>query len=349
VDRLSRSNNPKTTFSAAFNFQRRPDYERTLSRFRWRYRFQETKFKTHIIDPVEFSIIRINKSQFFEDRLNAINDQFLLTSYQDHLISASAYTFVYNNQEFKFQRRHMLNSASVEFAGSLLRLLHDQLGAERGEDGGYRMFDIRFAQYLKIEDDLRFYRNYDDKNTVVFRINGGLGLPLSNLDVLPFDRSFFTGGSTGIRSWQARTLGPGSFRDSTAAVTFNNIGEIKIEANIEYRFSMTSLLNGAFFIDAGNIWLLEEDEIRPGSGFEAGRFLSEMAIGAGFGLRFDFDFFLIRLDAGIQLKDPAKKPGERWIWEPKDEYNEYLRSINPENPRTYLPRVVFNIGIGYPF
>lgn len=349
VENLSKTNDPSTTFSAALNFQRRPDYQRTLSTFRWRYRFQETRFKTHVIDPIEFSVIRINKSQLFEDRLNQLNDQFLLSSYQDHLISATGYSFIYNNQEFKYQRKHMWNSVSLELAGSLLRLLHKGLGAEADEDGNYQMFDIQFAQYVKVEDDLRFYRNFKDKNTIVLRLNGGVGLPLNNLDVLPFDRSFFTGGSSGIRAWQARTLGPGSYRDSTAAVTYNNIGEVLIETNIEYRFDLTDLMKIGIFIDAGNIWLLEEDDIRPGSGFNKDRFLSEIAVGTGLGLRFDFDFFLIRLDMGIQLKDPAKVPGERWIWEPKDEYNQYLYDLNPTDPKRYVPRTVFNLGIGYPF
>ena len=124
---------------------------------------------------------------------------------------------------------------------------------------------------------------------------------------------------------------------------------MKLEMNLEYRFDMTKLVKGAFFFDAGNIWLLQEDEIRPGSGFSADTFLSEIAVGAGFGLRFDFDFFLIRLDTGVQLKDPAKIPGERWFWQPKTEYNDYLRQINPDNPKRYLPRTIFNLGIGYPF
>ncbi len=349
LEKLSKSNNPSTIFSAAFNFQTRPDYERTLSRFRWRYKFQETKFKTHIIDPIEFSIIRINKSQAFTDRINELNDQFLLSSYQDHLISASAYTFVFNNQEFKFQRQHVLNSASIEVAGNLMRLLHNQFNQPADDNGNYSVFDIQFAQYTKIENDFRLYHNPDARSSIVFRVDAGVGVPLSNLNVLPFDRSFFSGGSNSIRAWQARTLGPGSYRDSLAAVTFNNIGEMKLEMNLEYRFDMTKLVKGAFFFDAGNIWLLQEDEIRPGSGFSADTFLSEIAVGAGFGLRFDFDFFLIRLDTGVQLKDPAKIPGERWFWQPKTEYNDYLRQINPDNPKRYLPRTIFNLGIGYPF
>jgi len=349
LEKLSKSNKPSTIFSAAFNFQVRPDYERTLSQFRWRYRFQETKFKTHIIDPIEFSIIRINKSQAFEDRINELNDQFLLSSYQDHLISATGYTFIFNNQEFKFQRRHILNNASIEVAGNLMRLLHQQFNQTADENGNYSVFNIQFAQYTKIENDFRLYHNPDSRSSVVFRLDAGIGVPLNNLNVLPFDRSFFAGGSNGIRAWQARTLGPGSYRDSLAAVTFNNIGELKLEMNLEYRFDMTELLKGAFFVDAGNIWLLQEDEIRPGSGFEKDKFLSEIAVGAGFGLRFDFDFFLIRVDAGVQLKDPSKIPGERWFWEPKTDYKDYLERINPEKSNRYLPRTIFNLGIGYPF
>jgi len=174
---------------------------------------------------------------------------------------------------------------------------------------------------------------------------------------LPFEKSFFSGGSNGMRAWQARTLGPGSSRDTLAVQTFNNIGDIKLEGNFEYRFKMTQMFNWALFLDVGNIWLLRPDAIRPGADFKADRFVSEIAFSGGLGLRLDFDIFLVRFDFGLKLKDPAKVPGERWIGQPKDEYIAYqdeyiayLRRFDDDIRSVPLAsNVVFNLGIGFPF
>ena len=113
---------------------------------------------------------------------------------------------------------------------------------------------------------------------------------------------------------------------------------------------MTPMFEGAIFLDAGNIWLIEEDSFRPGSGFQRNEFISEIAIGSGLGFRFDFDYFLVRFDFGVQLKDPAKIKGERWAWEPKDEFYEYSSQFYPDGiPPNFFPAINFNLGIGYPF
>ncbi|MFZ6052012.1 translocation and assembly module lipoprotein TamL [Halocola ammonii] len=348
---ISRTNNPTTTFSTEFNYQTRPDYERTVSQFRMSYKFTESEGSNIFIDPLSLSVIKIQKSDLFQQRLEEINDQFLLTSYQDHLIASSGISWVNNTQRRANQRTYSYNKISGEFAGNTLRGILSASDVQPDEAGSYRLLNIQFAQYWKLENDFRYYKNYNEKNTVVYRIAGGYGQPLANLGRLPFEKAFFAGGANGIRAWQARTLGPGSFRDSTALTTYNNIGEIKISANVEYRFGLTNTIEGALFVDAGNIWLIEEEELRPGSGFSED-FLGEIAIGTGLGIRLDFDFFLIRFDFGVQLKDPAKVPGERWAWEPKTEYNDYKRTIAEMNDNEftpYRPRVNLNLGIGYPF
>jgi outer membrane protein assembly factor BamA len=346
---VGRNSDPSTIVNLSYNYQKRPDYQRTVSSLGISYRFKESKRKTHLLNLAELSVIKIDKSAAFEQRLSTLNDLFLQNSYRDHLVISSGYTFQYNNQENAKQPRYVFNSANIELAGNFMRLLGNTLGAEPDEFGSYRILDIRYAQFILVENDFRLYRNIGDRNDVVLRFNAGVGLPLDNLEVLPFEKSFFSGGSNGLRAWQARTLGPGSYRDSTAAVTYNNIGELKFEANFEYRFDLAGSLKGAFFVDAGNIWLLKEDDLRPGSGFSLKKFPGEIAVGAGLGLRFDFDYFLIRLDTGFQLKDPAKIEGERWFFQPKTEYNTYLQKINPLDPAVYRMKTTFNLGIGYPF
>lgn len=351
MSRFRRSNAPRTTLSAAFNYQDRPDYIRQLYQFRYSMSFVENAEKGSRIfwDIWELSTIKIEKSEAFQALLDRLNDVFLSTSYRDHLISSGRIGWLINTQKPQYQRRYFFNRISFEAAGNIPRAIFEVAGLPRDEEGSHKIGGIRFAQYYKLENDFRFYRRIDEKNTAAFRVHAGAGLPGANLSVMPFEKSFFAGGANGIRAWRPRTLGPGSYRDSTALVTFNNIGEIILEASVEYRFDLTQTLEGAFFVDAGNIWLFKEEETRPGSAFGFDTFAGEIAFSAGIGLRFDFDFFLVRFDFATQVKDPSKVPGERWAWEPKDRFKEFIQIIQPGAPDRFFPPIAFNLGIGYPF
>jgi outer membrane translocation and assembly module TamA len=348
---------PQTAISTALSYQKRPDYERTLSQFRWSYSELRGKLKNKRvnIDWVDFSVIKINKTAAFEAFIDELNDIFLDNSYNDHLIFSVAYpTMTLNSQKQKFQRYYYYLRLGFGGAGNLVKLAYDIAGATKDALGSYEIAGIRFAQYTRLEVDFRNFLNTDEKNNFVLRSYAGVGNPYGNLQVLPFEKSFFSGGSNGIRAWQARTLGPGSYRnttprgDSTNVRSFNNIGDIKLEGNFEYRFKVTKMFRGAIFVDAGNIWLIRPDERRPNAEFEFDRFISEIAIGTGIGARLDFDYFLVRLDLGFQLKDPTKVQGERWLWQPKDEYNAYLEQYF-KGPSSRNSPLVFNLGIGYPF
>jgi len=351
-DFTAQSSEPQTALSATFNYQRRPDYERTLSQVRYSYNWIENPDAVSRVslDVVEFSIIKINKSQAFQDFLNRLNDAFLENSYQDHLILATNAVYTLNTQKAKYQSNYMYMRLGASAAGNLLNGVMDISEQPVDSLNSHRIYGIRFAQYFRGEGDFRFYSNVNDRNAFVMRAYGGIGVPRKNAITLPFEKSFFSGGANGLRAWQARSLGPGSSRDALLPQTFNNIGELKLEGNLEYRFKFTQMINWAFFADAGNIWLLNEDSNRKGADFKGNRFLSEIAIGGGFGLRIDFDYFLVRLDVGVQLKDPAKVPGERWLWQPKDEYLSYLASTGNAVDRLLLRNsTVFNLGIGFPF
>jgi outer membrane protein assembly factor BamA len=351
-DFTAQSSDPQTALSATFNYQRRPDYERTLSQVRYSYNWIENPDAVSRIswDAIEFSIIKINKSEAFQDFLDRLNDAFLENSYQDHLILATNATYTLNTQKAKYQPQYLYARFGASAAGNLLNGVMDLANQPVDSLNSHRIYGIRFAQYFRGEGDFRYYSNVNDRNAFVMRVYGGIGVPRKNAITLPFEKSFFSGGANGMRAWQARTLGPGSSRDALLPQTFNNIGELKLEGNIEYRFKFTPLLNWAFFADAGNIWLLNEDANRKGADFKGDRFVSEIAIGGGFGLRVDFDYFLVRLDVGVQLKDPAKVQGERWLWQPKDEYLAYLASTgNPVDRIKLRNNTVFNLGIGFPF
>ncbi len=350
--KTSRSNYPKTTLHAGLNYQRRPDYTRTLSQvsFGWTFIENPEKVSSFDIEWAELSLIKIDRSDAFDQWLNSLNDGYLANSYQDHLIVASRLGYTVNTQKDGSQPRSFYYRGNIlEGAGNLLRAVYQRLpNATTDSLGSYEINNIRFAQYVKSDHDVRFFTQSDDRNKFAFRAFVGVGIPLKNLPSLPFEKSYFSGGANGLRAWQARTLGPGSFRDTTVVRSFNNIGDIKLEFNAEYRFKITHMFQAAFFLDAGNIWLANKDNSRPNAEFDKSRFYKEFAIGAGAGLRLDFDFFIVRMDVGIPLRDPLKIDGEKWLWQGKDEYNEFLSNVN-NKPSTFKMQPVLNLGLGFPF
>jgi len=351
LDRIAKSARPFTTISLSYGFQQRPDFRRNMIKGILSYRWRESEFKTWIVSPLEVSLIKIFKSDEFQERLDQLNDLFLNASYSDHLISAIKVSFIFNNQILSRRTNTFFYRGNAETAGNTLNGIMGAAGAERDTMGSYQIANIRYAHYVRTDHDVRYYRRFSENSSMVFRFYGGLGLPLRNLEVLPFERSFFSGGANGIRAWQIQTLGPGAY--STVLTTFDRIGEAQLEGNIEYRQKIVSVFEGAFFADVGNIWLLKPDPVRPGGDFAVDRFWRELAIGAGVGLRLNFDFFIIRFDLAMQLHDPSMVPGERWAFEPKVDFNQRVDEYNAANPARranyYAPRLNLNLGIGYPF
>ena len=353
VDKFSKSSNPKTVLTANLSYQRRPDYERTRSFGSIAYKWSTSQDENWSFSPLEISLISITRSAEFDQQLENIGDPFLTNSFQDHFIVDSRLVFTYSTQRFGTRKKNLYYyRGEAESAGNLLHGLYSISRDETNEKGGYEIMGIQFAQYLKTLHDFRYYRNHNQKMSTAYRLSAGIGVPLKNLNVLPFEKAFFGGGANDIRAWQARTLGPGSYRDPERA--FDKLGDILIQTQVEYRFALIDILEGALFVDAGNIWTINADEARPGADFEFNRFLSEIAVGVGAGARLNFDFFLIRLDVGLQMKDPSLDPGERWLFQPKDKYNQYIRDLNTERDpsqqlSTYRWRWNLNLGIGFPF
>lgn len=350
-NRISKSAEPFTTLSLSYGFQLRPDFRRNMFKGIISYRWRESDFKTWIVSPIEVSLIKIVKSDDFQQRLDDLNDLFLNASYSDHLISALKVSYIFNNQILNRRSNTFYYRGNAETAGNTLRSIMSLSGLERDSLGSYRIADIRFAHYVRTDHDIRYYRRFSENSSLVMRLFGGVGIPLNNLEVLPFERSFFSGGANGIRAWQIQTLGPGGFQSVLS--TFDRIGEMQLEFNIEYRQQVFGVLEGAIFADIGNIWLLQPDPVRPLGHFAIDRSFGELGLGVGLGARLNFDFFIIRFDLATQLHDPSLEPGERWAFQPKDDYNSRVDDYNANNPnqRTgyYSPRLNLNLGIGYPF
>lgn len=328
-EKVSKQAQPTTTFSTSYNYQLRPEYDRRILNFSLGYTFREKLFKRHILYPADINFVRVNLDQSFRDKLESIGDLSLLNSYSSHSTFSLRYSFIYNNQDLLIERNFIFFRLNAETSGLLMRAIFRNSDAVPNEDGSYNLFGVRFSQFVKGDIDLRYYTYFNEHNNFVVRLAGGVGYPYGNSDVLPFEKSFFAGGSNDIRAWKARTLGPGSYINTTG---IEQTGDIKIETNLEYRFDIFKVLEGATFVDAGNIWLLNADDSRPGADFRTDGFLKQMAVGTGAGLRFNFSFFILRLDAGAKAIDPSRPAGEKWVL---DEAK--FKNLN------------YNLGIGYPF
>ena len=350
-----KSNNAKTNFTGTYNFQKRPDFGRSIANLSYGYSWNETAAKQHLINPIEYNLVNIGiTSEELQNTIDNSTDLFLRNSYSKHFTLDSRYAFVYNNQDINKVKSYSYFRFGFEGAGNVMRQAfkyidknikeldkgYDTVFSTKGYsiEKYYTIENIRFSQYLRTDFDYRHYKTINDKDRLVYRFALGVGKPFANLRVLPLEKSFFAGGPNSVRAWQARTLGPGSYSDPAGNNFSDKIGDNKIEANIEYRFNVIKILNAALFADAGNIWLRKPYATYPGGDFRFKRtdtttsFAEEIAIGAGMGFRLDFNFFIIRLDAAFKVRDPARKPDDRWMF-----------GHQPLND------MVFNFGIGYPF
>lgn len=330
AEEFSKKYNPKTSITFGYNYQDRPDYTRTIANFSFGYDWKGNKFIHHYIKPLELNAVKIPyKTKAFDDY---ISSTFLESSYNNHFVSVTSYNFVFNNQNIKKNRDFYFCRVNAELSGSILNSIYKLTNASR-VDGSYQFFGMPFSQYFKTDIDFSYHQIINDENNFAYRFFAGVGFPFGNSLSLPFEKKYFAGGANSIRAWNVRDLGPGSYKGSDVSNYPNQTADIKLEANIEYRFKLFWILEGALFVDAGNIWAIKED-MREGALFKFDDFYNEIAVGTGFGTRFDFSFFIFRLDIGLKLCNPAVEIGERWI--PGN------RSFNRDD-------LTFNIGIGYPF
>jgi outer membrane protein assembly factor BamA len=327
---------PKTTLSTSFNFQQNSLYSRALTSLSYGVQFNGRKYIKHGIVPFEVNLIKAYLSDGFAQQLKNDSNLFLSTSFKSHMTTVSRYTFIYNNQSTIQSDQYKTFSyfkADLESSGNILRGLYNVTDQPKNAAGQYTILNVPFAQFLRFDADYRVYKSVRKLGRFVYRLSGGMGYALQNLNALPYEKSFYGGGPNDIRAWQARSLGPGSSKIRSTDPYNDKIGDIQIEMNFEYRFKIYKWLNGAYFIDAGNIWLRQKDADRPGADFEFNRFYREFAVGTGLGLRADFSFFILRIDGAYKTIDPSKDEGDRFV------FGKY-KFGNMFN---------LNFGIGYPF
>ena len=331
AEKFSKKFSPKTLISVGYNFQDRIEFSRSIANLSYGYSWDGNKYLKHYIKLVELNAVSLLDAT--ESFKNYIDSTYLKSSYENHLVSATNYNLIFNNQNIKKNRDFYFFRMNSEVSGNILSAVSEIANVNK-VDGSYEILGIPFSQYFKVDFDFRYYDIVDKSNTIVYRLFAGAGVPYGNSSSLPFEKMYFAGGANSIRAWNVRTIGPGSYSGGSLTRFPNQSGDIKIEANLEYRFKLFWVLEGAFFVDAGNVWNIKSDEFEGGL-FRKNEFYKEFAVGSGFGIRLDFSFFLFRVDLGVKLRDPALPDGQRWIVG--------NRSLIWQDDFTV------NIGIGYPF
>ena len=351
---------PRTNIGMGYNNQKRYDYDRVTYSTNYSYdwsssaELEKNNRKDYKLTPVNVSYTLIDKQPWFEDYLTSTNNAYLINSFNDQFIAGTQFSYFWSNITTNKNANSESHRFNIEMAGNLLDLASSIAGTETFQDSitgdNYsELFNIRYAQFVKFDAYNVIRKRLHDKARMVYRFWGGLGIPYGNLKSLPFDKSFYAGGTSDIRGWQARTLGPGGLTYPEAAA-IDQIGDIFLEANAEYRFDFSNTLEGAVFADAGNIWMLRDDPLRPNANFEFGRFYEEIALSLGVGIRFDFSFMIIRFDGAFKIKDPQLVSGERWLFQSKDVYeNEWYYNEAENKPGNYGIPFRLNFGINYPF
>lgn len=321
---------PRSIFQLSYNFQTRPSYKRHLGNASFGYEWNTGTNAFHRLFPADLSMIKIFPSPEFQAKLDTLTNIRYKDQYTDHFIAALKYSLTYNTQQSNKWTDFSYLLFRLETAGNLVSLVNDMGNATPTSDGYFTLFGIRYAQYIRGELDFRQFYAFKNKQGFIYRAILGLGVPYGNSSALPFEKGFYGGGANGMRGWAYRTLGPGGYSNTT--YDFDKMGEIKLEASVEYRFPIYSYLNGALFMDAGNIWLLKSSDLFPDGEFNWKTFPSQIALDGGIGFRFDFEFFIVRLDAAVKFRDPAQTAGNRFV-------------LN----KTQFSDIFWNFGIGYPF
>lgn len=321
---------PKTIISAEANILNRSQlYSLLTFSGSFGYVWQANKYVTHEFDPISINYVNLlNTSKEFEDILD--DNQFLQSSFEQQFISGLNYSFTYNGM-IRQNRRHLFFvNSTVDIAGNSISLLGKE-GDPDPDTGVIRdeFLGLEYAQYAKADVDFRYHFITGKEQRIATRFFAGLGLPYGNSDVMPFSKQYFSGGAYSVRAFRTRSLGPGTYDppNEDDRSFFDQSGNLRLEANVEYRFPIFGFVKGAFFADAGNVWNTTDNGLEGGK--FSSNFINELGIGAGAGIRVDVQGFVIRFDLAAPLHDPSEDEGERWV-------NDF------SNP-------VFNFAIGYPF
>lgn len=346
---------PRNTFvNLGYNLQRRIGYySYSVNTFNIGYGYDvRGKRVRHEIQPFTMSFIKPREASF-----NSNFNEFLKTnpifaqSYRQQFIMGQEYVFSFSSQDINFGRikSFMYYRGVVNTAGNLVYGVQSLLKDK--PEGGFTLSKIPYASFTKLDNDFRYYFTFRNKTTLVSRLFAGVGIPYGNSTIMPFIKQYAAGGPQSMRGWNYRELGPGSSDTSVKSLDLNT-GDIQLEFNLEYRFSLSKLFKMALFTDIGNVWLMKADSTKPNAEFNFKRLGQDLAWSAGFGFRLDFGLFVIRLDHSYKLYNPGIEKGRRWISQYPGYSDLYPDGSGDWNDRWKAWRsryANFVIGIGYPF
>ncbi|HON17823.1 MAG TPA: BamA/TamA family outer membrane protein [Salinivirgaceae bacterium] len=319
---------PKTSTNIGYNFQNHPNYTRTIMNGNFGYFWQGSQTIRHTIIPIELNSVRFPTMDPNYLQANAAR----IKDFDNYFIASSWYSLVYSNQLLRKNRSYHYIRTTLESAGNLTTSSMKLLGIKTHEGSYVIDPQTKIAQYIKIDFDVRFYQVFSQKKRLVYRFFTGIGKPYGNISSMPFVKQYSAGGSSDVRAWQIGRLGPGTFSDTTFYP--NQTANLKIVGNLEYRFPLFWLIEGAWFVDAGNIWSINKGEQRTEAKFNFDSFYRQFAVGSGFGLRIDLDFIVVRVDAAFKVRDPSNNDNQGWI---------------PFTRKYTRNDLQYHFGIGYPF
>ena len=326
---FARDYQPTTTLSLGFNTQTRYYYSRHMSTASYSYDWKTNARLGQTLTPIYLNGVKItNIHPYFQEYLDAETSQRKKAQYTSHLLLGTRYSIIYNTQNINKSGSFFYVRADFESSGNLLSLFNKtKLTSE--VDGHHEFLGIPYAQYVRGSFDVRQHLKIGEESWLVFREFAGIGLPYGNSQDLPFERCFYGGGANGLRGWLYRTVGPGGYVPTDEDI--ERTGDIQFELNAEYRFPIYNMFNGAVFVDAGNIWTFHPNESMPNAEFNFNTFYKQLAIDAGFGIRLDVSFLILRFDIAYAMRNPYP-----------NENGSYWRFDQLDNLRMQM-------GIGYPF
>ena len=330
-----------TELKLSMSYQERPEYTRIISTVGWSYKWSEQdSHKRYTLTPIDINYVYLPQStNGFLDEI-APDNPLLRYSYEDHFIMRLGFNFYYTNKRRESGRVRQIEKdiftvrAQAETAGNLLFGISRAVNPHRGfHENPYKVFGIRYSQYVRADADFTYLHTFDRRNSLACYVGLGVGMPYGNSSILPFEKRFYGGGANGVRGWAVRTLGPGRFPGNNAVSNFiYQCGDIRFNMSMEYRAKLFWVVEGALFLDAGNIWTIRSYDTQPYGVFRFDQFYKELAASYGVGIRLDFTYFLVRFDLGMKAHDPAIG-GEPWPL------------IHPHWKRDSS----FHFSIGYPF
>ena len=315
---------PKTKTSISLDYLRRTQLYTLLSgSAQFGYLWQANRYVTHEIITISLNYTKpSNTTEEFQNILDA--NPYLKRSFEKQFIAGLNYSFTYNGMVNATKKHQFFINSTLDVAGNTMSLF-----AKEMDNGKKGILNLEYAQYAKVDADFRYHLNFGKEQLIAARLFGGYGYAYGNSDIMPYVKQYYSGGPYSVRAFRIRSLGPGTYSDEGNSQTnyFDQTGNIRIEANIEYRFPIISFLKGAVFADAGNIWNSDPNPVYEGKDKFTSSFIKEFGMGAGVGLRVDVQGFVLRFDFAAPFHDPSKNNGF--------DFN--------------VKETVFNFGIGYPF